>query len=71
MGSFGSMQDELLQARLREFEEQACKGSLVSKARQGRRERSEGTSRRSRSVRLAAALRSAADRLDRPAADCR
>ena len=72
MGPMGTgLHADLVQAHLREFEERACKGYLASQAREGRRKGPEGTNRRSGSVRLATVLRSAADRLDRPAADCR
>jgi hypothetical protein len=65
------LHDDLVQAHMRELEERACKGYLASQAREGRRKASEGAGRRSGTVWLATALRSAADRLDRPAADCR
>ena len=72
MGARGTgLHDELVQAHLREFEERACRGYLASQAREGRRKASEGSNRRSGSVWLATALRSAADRLDRSAAECR
>ena len=72
MGPFGTgLHDELVRARQRDFEAEACRGFLASKARESHEEAAERAERRSAGEWLAGALRSAADRLDRPAADCR
>ena len=72
MGPFGSgLHDEVARAHLRTLEERGRKGRLASEARESRREGSQEGERGRASVRLAEALRAVADRLDRPAAECR
>ncbi|MGH2753193.1 MAG: hypothetical protein ACRDLB_02060 [Actinomycetota bacterium] len=65
--SRSGLHDEIARAHLRGYEERADRRLLVSRARAERR----AARGRRGSARVAGALRAAADRLDRPAAECR